>query len=228
MDPALTVDVCEEEWLLILTNHGCGDTDFLSFRWELHSASLLSRQILGKAPSPKSLQPLLQQSSVAVYVYCFLSPKQFLNSTNYHKSLPGHGKFGKLAQLPAEGGTGSAHAPLSVFTVLPSSIEYRSSRGHPHSARGTLRHQGYTEGYDMVPFLQDLECGRGTETEQKGLVQQTKFHRKEWHRERSDLLFGFENSHMEGQAKGGKGILKRENSTCKGIYLICSDSVNRL
>lgn len=80
----------------------------------------------------------------------------------------------------------------------------------------------------MVPFLQDLECGRGTETEQKGLVQQTKFHRKEWHGERSGPLFGLENSHMEGQAKGGEGILKRENSVYKGIYLICSDSVNRL
>lgn len=30
---------------------------------------------------------------------------------------------------------------------------------------------------------------------------------------------------MDEQTKGGKEILKRENSMCKGIYIICSDSL---
>lgn len=115
------------------------------FPWELHHSSLLSGQILGKAPLLRSLQPLLLQSSTAVYIWCFSSPKQFLHSTNYHKSLPGHVKSGKLAQLLAEGDTCSAREPLSVFLVLSSSIEYRSSLGHPLSARCGFRHQGYKE-----------------------------------------------------------------------------------
>lgn len=55
-----------------------------------------------RKPLPHSLQPFLLESNIAVYIWCFLSPKQFLNSTDCHKSLPGHVESGKLAQLPAE------------------------------------------------------------------------------------------------------------------------------
>lgn len=116
-----------------------------------------------EGPFPKASNPFSCSPNVAVYIWCFLSPKQFLNSTNCHKSLPGHVECGKLAQLPAEKDTCSAREPPFIFMVLSWLIEHRSSLGCPLWARWGFRHQGYKEEHDTVPFLQDLQCGRETD-----------------------------------------------------------------
>lgn len=164
---------------LSLRKHGCGVTNFFFFPGSYILPAFSMGQYLGR-PLPQSLQPFLLQSNVAVYIWCFLSRKQFLNSTNCHKSFPGHVECGKLAQLPAEKDTCSGREPPFIFMVLSWLIEHRSSLGCPFWARWGFRRQGYKEEYDTVPFLQDLQFGRETDKKnQKDLVLQTKFHRTE-------------------------------------------------
>lgn len=56
VDPALTVGVCEEGWLLILTKHGCGVPDVLS-SLSLGAASLQPSQWADPRESPSPLKP---------------------------------------------------------------------------------------------------------------------------------------------------------------------------
>ena len=91
-------------------------TPWLS-QWTSTSGKLLSQ----------SLQPFFLESNTAFYVWCFLSPKQFLNSQNYHTRFPGHVKSGRLARLPEEGTNYLACEPLFVVMILSLSVECRAS-----------------------------------------------------------------------------------------------------
>ena len=185
-------------------------TPWLS-QWTSTSGKLLSQ----------SLQPFFLESNTALYVSCFLSPKQFLNSQNYHTRFPGHVKSGRLAQLPEEGNNYLACEPLFVFMILSSSVECRASLECLLCTRYSIRHQGWKgHGPLSVRFIVWKDDRHQTETLDpsasvpqegvilgKGVVS----------------CQGLQNSEMEGQARGRKKILKRENSMYKGcIYLLFS------
>lgn len=154
----------------------------------------------GKLPS-QSLQPFFLESNTALYVWCYLSPKRFLNSQNYHTMFPGHVKSGRLAQLPEEGNNYLAREPLFVFMILSSSVECRASLECLLCTRYSIRLQG------MVLFLEDSPCGRMTDTKQKHLIHQPKFHRKGWPWGKDGQLLG-----LAEQWDGRTGKRKKEDS----------------
>lgn len=189
-------------------------TNFFFFAGSYLPPAFSMGTYLGK-PLPHSLQPFLLESNIAVYIWCFLSPKQFLNSTDCHKSLPGHVESGKLAQLPAEEDICSAHEPLFIFMVLSSLIEHRSSLGRPLCARWGFRRQGYKEECNTVPFLQDLQCGRDTDIKQKDPVLQTKFHRTECHRTKEWSVWVWRALTWKGRQKQERGFSKERTARVK-------------
>ena len=190
-------------------------TPWLS-QWTSTSGKLLSQ----------SLQPFFLESNTAFYVWCFLSPKQFLNSQNYHTRFPGHVKSGRLARLPEEGTNYLACEPLFVVMILSLSVECRASLECLLCTRYSIRHQGWKgHGPLSVRFTVWKDGRHQTETLDpsasvpqegvtlgKGVVS----------------CQGLQNSEMEGQARGRKKILKRENSMYKGCIYLWFSSVHSL
>lgn len=148
VDKTLTVDVCKEACLPYSSKSG-KTVNVFSFTRTLHTLTFPMASTSGKLLS-QSLQSFFLESNTALYVWCFLSPKKFLNSQNYHTIFPGHVKSGKLAQLPEEGNNYLACEPLFVFMILSSSVECRTPLECLLCTRYSIRHQGW-KGHGPLP-----------------------------------------------------------------------------